>query len=96
VRIVDAGTVAFRVKGVTVRYAVTFANASGVLDVYRIVCLRSNHHRRGRHPTFRMAVGRVVEEHGIATSETDSDLPVFMDEHESDVMGESNFISLTR
>jgi hypothetical protein len=40
--IVDAGTVAYSVKGVTARYAVTFANASGVLDAYRIVCLRSN------------------------------------------------------
>jgi hypothetical protein len=42
VRIVDAGTVALRATGVTARYAVTFANASVVIDVYRIVCLRSN------------------------------------------------------
>jgi hypothetical protein len=42
VLIVDVGTVAFSVTGVTVIYAVTFANASVVLDAYLIVCFRSN------------------------------------------------------
>jgi hypothetical protein len=90
VRIVDAGTVAFSVKGVTAIYGHLrecercarclpdrlFTQQPSVCDT----C-----HRRGRHPTFRSAVGRVVEEHGIATSETDSDLHVFMDEHENDI-----------
>jgi hypothetical protein len=42
VRIVDAGTVAFRVKRVTAIYAVTFVYASIVLDAYHIVSFRSN------------------------------------------------------
>jgi hypothetical protein len=42
VLIVDVGTVAFRVTEDTAIYAVTFANASVVLDAYRIVCFRSN------------------------------------------------------
>jgi hypothetical protein len=42
VRIVDAGTVAIRVKGVTPIYAVTLTNATVVLDAYQIVSFRSN------------------------------------------------------
>jgi hypothetical protein len=42
--------------------------------------------RKSQQPTIHTAFGRVVEEHEIATSETDGDLHVFMDEHENQIV----------
>ena len=42
--------------------------------------------RKSQHANVRTAIGGVVEEHEIATADTDGDLHVYLDEHENEIV----------
>ena len=42
--------------------------------------------RKNQHANVRTAIGGIVEEQEIPTLETDSDLHIFMDQHENEIM----------
>jgi hypothetical protein len=68
------------------------SSVNGVADAFRHIyspktmsCVTPGC-EKSQQPTTHTAEGRVVEEHEIATSETDGDLHVFMDEHENQIL----------